>query len=128
MQAVLVLDLADDTLGPLDRETGEIGDEIVWGVEDVRRRRAAVALGQIGEVVAEDEHGPTRRQRAGRPVEHEAPLAGRELEVEDADEVEGGDGRQPVGEVGEDPVDVDVPARRTSARLRERDLRVVDAR
>ena len=57
--------------------------------------------------MAEDEHRSTRRQRAGRPVEHEAPLAGRELEVEDADEVEGGDGRRPVCEVGEDPVDVD---------------------
>ncbi len=76
--------------------------------------------------MADDEHGPTRRQRAGRAAEHEAPLAGRELEVEDADEVEGADGRRPVCEVGEDPVDVDVAVRRTSARLRERDLRVVD--
>ena len=100
-------------------------DDVVGREENGRVLRAAVAVGEVRRVVAEDDERPSRRQRPRQPSGEPRELVGGQLEVEHRDEVEDG---APARTRARRPAPT--PPRRRGSRelgcLRQRDVREVD--
>src|SRR5439155_2090362 len=66
------LDGAAHPFGPQDAQPGQPGGDRLGGVQHVRARRAAHALGQVGQVVADNQQRAARDQRRRGPGQHPA--------------------------------------------------------
>jgi hypothetical protein len=83
-----------DSFGLVDHEPVEVRDDVVGAVEDRRVLGAAVAAGEVGGVMADQQEGATGGERAHRVAERRRERLGRQLQVEDRHQVEpGGGGR-----------------------------------
>ena len=99
-------------LRSLDGQSGKLRRNDLRRVQDARLLRAAYALAEIGQVMADDQDlAACRQSRAGIP-QHSRPLISRDLEVRDERELVGVGGWLVVEQVSQHPIDGNVALRR----------------
>lgn len=80
---------------------GQVGGHILRTVQDAGVRGAAITLGEIADIMPDDEQVPARRDGGGGPGQDALAVRSAHVEVGEEHEVEGPDRRSP----GEDVLD-----------------------
>src|SRR5436190_13339180 len=103
--AVTGQDRAPGLLGPRDGQSGQRGHQVLHPVQDPGVLRATMAVGDVVDVMADDQQRPARRQRGGRHLEQRTELIRRQVDVGEQDKVVGGRAGLVLPQVGLDPAD-----------------------
>jgi hypothetical protein len=116
------------TRSALDRQPLDRGRHVGGGVEELGILRPAVAVGEVGRVVGDNEQRPRWRDGVRRPAQHRPQLEPAQVQVEDRDEVEPALRGRPPEDVGLHPVHREAVALGPFAAAVERHRREVDRR
>lgn len=88
---------APERTGLLDLERGVGGQQLLGELGSCEQALGvlgtAAAFGQVRAIVADDQQPPTGRNGSRRRPVNRVPLVGRQMQVDDGDEVEGGSPR-----------------------------------
>lgn len=93
-------------LRPCKKQPGQVSRDPIWRIENARLLRATVAAGEILEVMPDNQQPATGSKRHRATVEDLAPFFRLEVQIEDDDQIKGGNGRDVGGQVGVHPFDL----------------------